>query len=246
METKIVLAEEREAALATERSAIVAEAAIYAIVRDDSVRDLALAFGQRVKRMRGMVAELFDDPISQAHKTHKMLCGRRKMLDDPLDQAETTVKRGIGNYEAEKRAAIERQRQAEIAEARRVAEEAERLRQQQITAMRKTEEDKRLAEATALEAAGRKAEAEAALNRPVVIVPPPRVDAAPTLTKAYVPPEGASTRTNWKFDIVDESLIPRTFLTPDLTKIGAHVRANKEVSSIPGVLAFAEQTASLR
>ena len=245
MKAEIQLADEKESALVVQGKELTARAASFAVVRDDAHRDDAIAFGQQIKTMRGMVAELFDDPIAQAHKLHKSLCGRKNALDDPLRSAEETTKRGVGAYEAEKRAEIERKRQAELAEQRRVTEEAERERQRIIAEQRRAEEDKRLAEAAALEAAGKKAEADAALRRPVVVVPPPPPPPpAPPVTRAYVPPEGASTRVNWKFTITDEKMIPREFLTPDLVAIGTYVRAKKEAANIPGVQAYPESKAS--
>ena len=245
MKAEIELAEDKETSLLQQGSALTSQAATFAVVKSDVHRDEAMAFGQQIKRMRGMVADLFDDPIAQAHKLHKSLCGRKNVLDEPLKSAEETTKRGIGTYEANKRAGIERQRQAELAEQLRVAAEAERARQKIIAEQRRIEEEKRLAEAMALEAAGRKAEAEKVIANPVVIVPPPRVEPPPMpVTPAYVAPEGSSTRTNWKFTVVDESLIPREFLTPDLVKIGAHVRTHKDKTNVPGIQHYPDQKAS--
>jgi hypothetical protein len=245
MRAEIELAEDRETSLLQQGSALSIQAATFTIIRDDPHRDGALAFGKQIKRMRGMVADLFDDPIAQAHKLHKSLCGRKNVLDDPLKAAEETTKRGIGTYEANKRAEIERQRQAELAEQRRLAEEAERDRQRIIAEQRRVEEEKRLAAAVALEAAGRKAEADAAIAKPIVLPPPPPVATpTPVATRPYVPPDGTSTRTNWKFSIVNESLIPREFLTPDSAKIGAHVRLHKDKTNLPGIQVYADQKAS--
>lgn len=246
-ETKIVLAEEKETELASQGRAIVLEAATYAIVKDDSHRDAALTFGQRVKRMRRMVGDLYDDPIDQAYKLHKSLCGRRNALDGPLAEAETAIKRGIGTYEANKQAEIEAKRRAEEAEARRKAEELERERQCQIEADRKVAEDKRLAQAAALEAAGKPKEADAVLAAPIYVVappiaPPPIVDRTPR----YQAPEAVSTRMNWQFRIVNANLIPRDWLSPNEKAIGAYVRTMKDKAVIPGVEIYSEASASLR
>lgn len=243
----ITIQDAQESALLQQGSALATEAATYAIVRDDQHRDTALAFGQRVKRMRVMVGELFDEPIQHAHKLHKSLCGRKNALDDPLKSAEETTKRGIGAYEAAKRTEIERARQAEIAEARRKADEAEASRQFQIAEARRVAEEQRIADALALDAVGRKAEADALLAKPVVIVPPPRVEPPPMpVTPAYEPPDRASTRTNWLFTITDETSIPREFLKADQVKIGAHVRTHKAATNIPGVQPYPDNKASFR
>jgi hypothetical protein len=246
MKAEIELAEDKETSLLQQGSALTAQAATFAVVKSDTHRDEAMVFGQQIKRMRGMVADLFDDPISLAHKTHKTLCSRKNILDDPLKSAEETAKRGIGTYEAAKRSEIERKRQEELAEQRRIAEEAERARQKIIAEQRRAEEEKRLAEAMALEAAGKKAAAEAVLSKPIIVPPPPPppVAAPPIFTRPYVAPEGASTRTNWKFTIVNESLIPREFMTPDLTKIGAHVRTHKDKTNVPGIQPYPDLKAA--
>jgi hypothetical protein len=246
MKAEIELAEDKETSLLQQGSALTAQAATFVVVKSDTHRDEAMAFGKQIKRMRGMVADLFDDPIAQAYKLHRSLTGRKNILDDPLKSAEDTTKRGIGTYEDNKRVEIERKRQEELAEQRRVTEEAERARQKIIAEQRRAEEEKRLAEAMALEAAGKKAAADAVLAKPIVVPPPPPAPVAPPpiVTRPYIAPEGASTRTNWKFTIVDESLIPREFLTPDLVKIGAHVRTHESKTNVPGIQAYPENRAA--
>lgn len=245
--TDMVVAIEKEKDMATQGLAIVAEAATYAIIKDDPHRDTALTFGQRVKRMRGMVGLLYDDPIDQAHKLHKSLCGRRNAIDAPLAEAETAIKRSLGTYEANKRAEIEAKRRAEEAKARRMAEALERERQQQIEAARKVVEDKRLAEAAALEAAGKSKEADAVLAAPIYVVappiaPPPIADRTPR----YQAPVSVSTRTNWQFRIMNTDLIPREWLIPNEKAIGAYVRAQKDKAVIPGVDIYSEASASMK
>ena len=246
-ETRIVLADDKESELSKQGAAIIVEAATYAMVRDDPHRDAAMGFGQRVKRMRDMVSDLYDNPIDLAHKTHKSLCGRRKALDGPLEEAETAVKRGIGTYEANKRAATEAKRLAEEAEARRKADELEAVRQREIAQSRKVAEDRRLADAAALEAAGKKREADAVLAAPIFVpAPPPVPPVAYQQTPAYKAPEGMSTRVNWKARIVNVDLIPREWMIPNESAIGAHVRSRHEAHGIPGVEAYTEASASLR
>ncbi len=247
METKIVLADEKESELAGQGRAIVAEAATYAIVRDDPHRDQALAFGRRVKAMRSMVGELFDDPIDQAFKLHRSLTGRRNALDNPLKEAEQSVKRGVGTYEDAKRAVVEAQRRAEEAARRAEVERLEAIRRAEIAAAQKAAEDKRLAEAAMLEAAGRKAEAEAVIAAPVHVVVAPIVQPIiPDRTPAYQAPKGVATTVRWKARIVNADIIPREWLIPNETAINAHVRAQGERHGIPGVEAYSEASASLR
>lgn len=247
METRIVIADEKESQIAEQGRGFIAEAKAFAIVRDDEHRDAALAFNRRVKTMRGLVGELYDEPIDKAHKLHKMLCEKRNALDGPLADADKAVRRSLGTYEDNKRAVIEAARRAEEAKQREEVARLERERQAEINRLRKIAEDKRLAEAAALEAAGKKAQAEALVAAPVYVVvpsvaPPPIVNRTPI----YEAPKGTSTRVNWKHRIIDVDLIPREWMIPNDVKIGAHVRANHESHGIPGVDAYSEANAIQR
>lgn len=53
---------------------------------------------------------------------------------------------------------------------------------------------------------------------------------------------GLSTRSTWKFKVTDETLIPRDYLCVDEVKIGAQVRAFKQMTRIPGVEVYEDQT----
>jgi len=44
----------------------------------------------------------------------------------------------------------------------------------------------------------------------------------------------------WKYRIVNEALIPREYLTPDLQKIGSLVRGFKEKFNISGIQVYEE------
>lgn len=247
MRTEIILADERESELAAQGSALAKRAASFAIVRDDTHRDEALADVRSIKSARTRIAEFLDGPIEQAHKLHKSLCGRRNALDGPLADAEKAINRGIGTYEANKRAAIEATRRAEEAKQREEAARLERERQAEIARQRKIAEDKRLAEAAALEAAGKKEQAEALVAAPVfVVVPPVAPPPIVNRTPVYEAPKGTSTRVNWKHRIIDVDLIPREWLIPNDVTIGAHVRAHHEKHGIPGIEAYSEASASLR
>lgn len=48
-------------------------------------------------------------------------------------------------------------------------------------------------------------------------------------------PSGLSYREAWTYRIVDESKLPREFLSPDPKKIAAHVKVHGDKSPIPGV-----------
>jgi hypothetical protein len=58
--------------------------------------------------------------------------------------------------------------------------------------------------------------------------------------------EGVTFSETWTGDVVDESLIPREYLTPDLDKLKAVTKTLKEATSIPGWQAKSVKTVSVR
>jgi len=50
----------------------------------------------------------------------------------------------------------------------------------------------------------------------------------------------SSVREEWRYEIENESLIPREFMTPDVTKIKVAVNANKAATSIPGIRVYSQ------
>ena len=102
-------------------------------------------------------------------------------------------------------------------EARRVEEEKRRLEGEEVARKAREElERKALEEAVAKEAQ---------------IAPPPPVPEKPKT-------EGLTLRENWTFEIVDESLIPKEYLVPDLVKIRRTVQVMKDKTVIPGIRVF--------
>lgn len=57
-------------------------------------------------------------------------------------------------------------------------------------------------------------------------------------------PAGVSTRTVWRFEIVDPEAVPREFLVIDGAKIAQHVTAHKGNTSIPGIRVYADTDVS--
>ncbi len=92
----------------------------------------------------------------------------------------------------------------------------------------KREEEERLQAALQAEKEGNKAEAEAILEEPVFIPVP--------IVEKTVPKVAGQTMTeSWDFEIINESLIPRQYLIPNLIAIRATVRSLKSKTNIPGV-----------
>lgn len=120
--------------------------------------------------------------------------------------------------------------------------EQERIRQEQERKLQAEAEKKRkeaLQKAEAARAAGNDAKAEKYEDKANGIV-------APSLAPSVEKTAGIATRKFWKFEITNEAIIPRKYLTPNLTLIGKEVRAAGDVLSIPGVKIYAEEGEMVR
>lgn len=203
-----------------EKSAIVTRANGLSIVTDADYQG-AGEFLRSIKTASKRVDETFDPGISAAHKAHKVAVETKRQFSDPLNAAERVVKGKMGSWYAEQEAA----RKKEEARLREIAY--------------RDAEDKRLAEAAKLEAAGRKEEAMATLDAPIVAAP---VVLAPVTQQA----KGVAMRATWKWEVVDMGSIPRDYLTTDDAMIGGVVRAMRGETNIPGIRAFEESSLSAR
>lgn len=114
------------------------------------------------------------------------------------------------------------------------AKEAERHKEQ-ASIDREAEKKRVAAEERARKWAdkGRADKAEKIIQK---VVDAPLAVATPKVEKV----EGVTKRDNWRFRIVNEELIPRKYLVPDLKRIGAIARAGKDLIEIPGVQIYNE------
>ena len=58
--------------------------------------------------------------------------------------------------------------------------------------------------------------------------------------------KGQTFRTNWRYRIVDISKIPAEYLIPDEKRIGEVVRGLKDMTNIPGIEVYKEESVSRR
>jgi len=116
-----------------------------------------------------------------------------------------------------------------------------REEERKLAERRKVAEDeakKRIEETRAAEAAAARAKGQEKLALALETAP---VDTPKDLVPSTIPAvSGLKKRTNWKFRVVDAAQIPREYLTPDLVKIGEHVREQKENAKIAGVEVYAD------
>lgn len=187
-------------------------------VVDDMTFEQCKEYGLAAKDLKKQVEDFFEEPIQKAHEAHKALTAKRKAILDPVKDLLNAVSKKLGAYQDE--LAREAKRQAEALakiEAENRRREAESYAENLI--------DQGHYEA----AADQLRHAE---NLPDVVV---KVD-----THRPEAAKGGTTRVNWQFEVVDESLLPREFLKPDEAAIRAYIKAKKDRAQIPGVRVYSE------
>ena len=180
--------------------------------------DAAGEFGKLLKRKAAEVTGFFKPMKDSAYQAHKAVCDREKAMLTPLKNAEKIVKKTMGDYLMEQ----ERIRREAEEAARRAAEE---------------ERERKLKEAMALEAAGDKEGAEAAVEEAVVMD-----EATGYSVPASVKPKvsGVSTSKDWEITSIDTAKVPVNFngmeLRPvDQAAVMRLIRASKGSIAIPGI-----------
>ena len=175
-------------------------------------------FGKLLKQKAAEVTGFFKPMKDSAYQAHKAVCDREKAMLTPLKNAEKIVKKTMGDYIMEQ----ERIRREAEEAARRAAEE---------------ERERKLKEAMALEAAGDKEGAEAAVEEAVVMD-----EATGYSVPAPVKPKvsGVSTSKDWEITSIDTAKVPVNFngmeLRPvDQAAVMRLIRASKGSIAIPGI-----------
>ena len=175
-------------------------------------------FGKLLKQKAAEVTGFFKPMKDSAYQAHKAVCDREKAMLTPLKNAEKIVKKTMGDYLMEQ----ERIRREAEEAARRAAEE---------------ERERKLKEAMALEAAGDKEGAEAAVEEAVVMD-----EATGYSVPAPVKPKvsGVSTSKDWEITGIDTAKVPVNFngmeLRPvDQAAVMRLIRASKGSIEIPGI-----------
>ncbi len=122
------------------------------------------------------------------------------------------------------------------------AREQERIRQEAERKLQAEAEKKRLAaekKAAEARAAGDETKAEKYEEKAAAVV-------APVLAPMVEKTTGIGSVKRWKFEITNESIIPRRYLQPNLVQIGKEVRASGDLLNIPGVRIYAEEGEMVR
>lgn len=175
-------------------------------------------FGKLLKRKAAEVTGFFKPMKDSAYQAHKAVCDREKAMLTPLKNAEKIVKKTMGDYLMEQ----ERIRREAEEAARRAAEE---------------ERERKLKEAMALEAAGDKEGAEAAVEEAVVMDEATGYS-VPAPVKSKV--SGVSTSKDWEITSIDTAKVPVNFSGMELRPVDQAavirlIRASKGSIAIPGI-----------
>jgi hypothetical protein len=198
------------------------EATVIALsVQNSTSYEAAVAWLQDVvKPLRALINETFDPIIKAAHESHKVALAAKAKVEAGPATAENVVKLALSGYTKRLLLAEKEANERALAEAR------------------KAEEDRRLAQAAELELLGRGEQAQALLDKPI-IVPVPA-----TVTHAVPKVSGVVNRTSYSAVVTDLQLLVEYvaqhpdqigLLQPNQVALNALARALKTNARIPGV-----------
>ena len=172
-------------------------------------------------------------PINDQIKKIKTLTDAQRA---GLEAEKERLKKTIGAFEIAEQQRLQRIKQEKAMEAAR--KEAER--QAELERLRKEKEAEHQDDffydpSTDAELAQKEAEAEAQRKLEQQEI---------SMQKQKAEGSTVKIRENWTFEIEDVSSIPNVFMMPDMQKIGAFVRQNKELTNIPGIKVICQKSVS--
>ena len=207
----------------TEVSTFVEENNIIVVNSNEDLGKATLCI-KNIKAMQNKVKESYDVIVEKAHQAHKEAIGQRDKFLNPLKALEAKFKDAILVFN----------RKME-------SEQKERIRLADLKMAKEAEEKKAklLAEAKATDDAWDKEE----LQEKAQAIVPVTCDAP---GKA-IEQEGLSIRKTWKWEIEDENLVPRGFLTINESALNSACKQEAwRIAGIPGVRFFQVESASVR
>jgi chromosome segregation ATPase len=189
-------------------------------VTDASSASDAVETGKKVKDYQKQIEALRKELVGPLNDRVKAINEYAKGLAAPLNEVETHLKREIARFE----------------------DEQERIRQAELRKLEELREQERLR--LEAEAAAHKQESLPESARGIDVVKNLELQAVDREIRREEKKVEASAISNvrrpWKGEVVNESVIPREYLTVDMTKINAAIRAG--VREIVGVRIFQETT----
>jgi len=200
-----------------ESTALITTAGQFNIINNDVYVE-AMNFAKSIKLLVKEVEDTFDPVVSKAHSTWKEAIAQKNKHLEPLNQALALLDGKGKTFRREQELIrLEAERKArELAQ-----KEADRLAKQAAKAAE----------------SGKEAKAEELQQRAEELKA-----STPIVESKVSKIAGIPIRTNYKFKMIDEKLIPREYLTPDTVKIGQVVRATKGTLSIPGIEIYTEDS----
>jgi hypothetical protein len=181
-----------------------------------------------IKALRRKFDDEFEPGIKEAFAHHRTLVAQKKKWTDPLDEAERAIKPKITAY---------------LVEQDRIRLEAERAAERsRLQAQKEAEDASDIA--AALIKDGKAVEAEQIVDLALEKVQEIEAD-TPFVPEKPVA-NGTMLRETWHFEVENEALVPREFMTPDTKKIQGYVTAMKRDGKIPGVRIFSQVSIASR
>lgn len=188
----------------------------FSITCDEDKERLTLVL-KKCLETRDMICDKLDPRIQEAHKTHKGLTTLRKESLAPWEVVIEKINQSLKGWHVKKeREAIELQQKIN----KKLAEDAEVIRQQKLkeAELQESEWSKEVA----------KEEAHALI--------PQTVELKDCKEAVSTKIEGQYKRSNWKACVVDEDLVPRIWLMPNMQLLEKRAKELKvEGMTIPGV-----------
>lgn len=249
-----------EIATITDKVALLrSEAEAIAVINQDDYTK-ALLFVKGLRAYKKDVGFKLDPGIHSAKEHYDFLREEKAKHIRPIQEIDEAVSARASAWREEERRAAEVEQEklnadrrrvaAEEAETARIAAEKEAVRQEQER-KKEIERARKAGEFGKRDANRLAKEATAQADRDTKAAQDAQDAAAAQVKQVKVKPSipkmaGIKGRTNWKHRIVDERLIPRSYMTVDGVKIGGMVRAKKNKRAAeeecPGIEVWSEDS----
>lgn len=202
--------------------------------------------GEQLKLLTTMDREIEEqrkELVKPINESKEKIQAFFKKHSDPVQKAIAILKGKYSAYAQEqKRIADEEQRKANAeaeAERARLAAQAVKATQEAAAII----EDQQTTGIVTEEQAVKLVEVE---NKALELQTQAAMTVAPVLRSAPAKVAGISSRENWKFEVIDLSLVPREYLMIDEKKVSGVVKAMKAETKIAGIRAYPEAVLATR
>jgi len=181
-------------------------------------RDSAIEMIQQVKTRKSEIVEFFKDMKDKAREAWKGIVAKEKSYTDILDEVESLAKRKVIAYNTAVAEIARKERERlQAIEDKKARVERERLEKEAENLKSPELKQQRLEEAESVQS-----------NQ--IVLPVATV------------PKGTSTRQNWKYRVMDFTLIPREYMIHNDAMLKSIARSTKGASTIPGIEFYPEDS----